>query len=310
MPLEQIKNKDEIVCFLIINYIPFLPSISIGSCLVATDCPIVVGFINEDDIRDIPISPRISRVNLRQVPRCRQILTQIDSGFYRHFGSQDFFNLVQLKWHLFAELFSLNFQRIIYSDIDTIWMQDAVILTRLENTQSLLQIQDVTIDVRTPRLCMGFISMVNNPVIIQMIEDCALENEQRLLAGEQVGDDDIITDYYKNHGYPTWIKPLPQLAFPTGNMLTQYISKPAFRPVEPPRPILFHANYIIGQKNKAIILERIRYRLKVPTTDRPSKSTQLSLRINFFIVRICFWYHRFVRVFGRVLISQSRKKLK
>ena len=309
MSFEQIADRDEIVCFLIVNYIPFLPSLSIGSCLSVTDCSIVVAYINEEDIRDLPTSPRITRLNLKQIPRCSDILLKVDSGAYKQFGSPEFFNLVQLKWHLFAELLNANFQRIIYSDIDTVWLQDAVTLTRLKSTSSLLQIQDVTIDIRTPKLCMGFVSMINNQKIVEMIEDCANENDRRLLSGELIGDDDIITDYFNHNGNPTWIQPLPQLAFPTGNMLTQYLAKSSFRPVKPPRPILFHANYIIGQKNKAIVLEKIYRRMKVQMIDELSVYSRFTLRIEFLFYCLRFWYFRFGRVFRKVSNSLLQKRV-
>ena len=308
MPLEQIASKDEIVCFLIVNYIPLLPLLSIGSCLSATDTPIVVGYINEDDLRDLPASPRITRLDLNQVARCRKVLSGVHSGAYKHFGSQDFFNLVQLKWHLFAELLESKFQRIIYSDIDTIWIQDAVTLTRMGMVNSLIQIQDVSVDVRNPKLCMGFISIVNDPKTVKLIEDCAVDNELRLLSGEQIGDDDIITDYFRNQGFPTWIRPLPQLSFPTGNMLTQYIAKSSFRPVEPPRPILFHANYIIGQKNKAIVLERVSRRMKMQITDEIPISSLLSLKLSFFLYWTKFWYMRLGRALHQILFAALGKK--
>ena len=310
MPLEQVLNRNEIVCFLIVNYIPYLPSISVGSCLTATDCPIVIGYLNEDDLRDIPASPRITRLDLREIASCRTILGQIDSGVYRHFGTQDFFNLVQLKWYLFLELMCAGFQRVIYSDIDTVWVQDAVAMTNVKNADFFVQIQDVTVDMRNPRLCMGFISIVNNPTTFKMIEICAQENERRLLTGEQIGDDDIISDYYRDQGYPNWIQTLPQLAFPTGNMLTQYISKPAFRPVEPPKPIIFHANYIIGQKNKAIVLERFSNRLNLRTAFELSLGEKLILNFSFFMVRLKFWANRFKRVLNRTFFKRSSLKAK
>ena len=151
--------------------------------------------------------------------------------------------------------------------------------------------------------------MINSPTIIQMIEVCASENEQRLLSGDQIGDDDIISDYFSDRGYPSWIQPLPQLAFPTGNMLTQYISKPAFRPVEPPKPILFHANYIIGQKNKATILEMVRRHMRVRSEiDIPIRGV-LTLRMNFYVVRFKFWLNRPLRLSIRYLVPRQFKKV-
>jgi len=280
------QNKDAAVCFLIVNYIKFLPSLSIGSCLAATKSPIVIGYVNEDDLRDLPTSSRIKRIDLRNLPRCQHIFANFQTGAYREFGTNDFFYLVQLKWHLIAELMSLGYQRIIYSDIDTIWLQDAVELTSLIGEHSLLQIQDGTLDITTPRLCMGFASMVNCPEIIQMLEDCALENMHQLRTGDQVGDDDIISEYFLNQGYPSWIRLLPQLAFPTGNMLTQYLAKSAYRDIKPPRPVVFHANYMIGQNNKAIVLERARKLLKVPTQIRLRNHEKLLLSFNYFIVQL------------------------
>jgi hypothetical protein len=256
MDRREDNNKDTIICFLVVNYIPFLPTLSIGSCLAATDCSIVVGYIHEDDLRELPISPRITRLNLQNVPGCEQILTAVHSGDYKKFGTQDFFNLVQLKWYL----------------------------------------------------CMGFVSMLNSPTIIQMIDECARENQRRLLVGEKIGDDDIITEFYSNHSCPTWIKPLPQLAFPTGNMVTQYLARSSFRPVEPPKPILFHANYVIGQKKKAILLFRLVRHWKLPIETDIYYRGRLLLWIGFYTVRVRFWCDRAVRISARYLSTGTFRK--
>ena len=308
MDRREDNNKDTIICFLVVNYIPFLPTLSIGSCLAATDCSIVVGYIHEDDLRELPISQRITRLNLQNVPGCGQILTSVHSGDYKKFGTQDFFNLVQLKWYLFAELMSQGFQRVIYSDIDTLWVQDAVKMTQLEEKNLLLQIQDATLELDAPMLCMGFVSMLNSPTIIQMIDECARENQRRLLAGEKIGDDDIITEFYSNHSCPTWIKPLPQLAFPTGNMVTQYLARSSFRPIEPPKPILFHANYVIGQKKKAILLFRLVRHWKLPIETDIYYRGRLLLWIGFYMVRVKFWYDRAVRISARYLSTGTFRK--
>ena len=68
MNLEEVKNLDEFICFLIVNNIPKIHSLAVGSSLLVTECSDVIGYANEADLRDIPTFGGIVRFDLRKLP--------------------------------------------------------------------------------------------------------------------------------------------------------------------------------------------------------------------------------------------------
>lgn len=216
---------------------------------------IVVGYIDDEDIEGLPTGQRILYL---RIPT-----KNIDFNFsgtkdYLPFDRQMFFVLVAYKWELFRLLFECGVSQVIYSDLDVIWFADLSEFLAHAHRQipgAKVFVQSATVDPSRPQLCMGLISMLNSPEVIKMISDCFGEHYSKAISGEKIGDDDVITDYYSRMHYPSWIRELPQSTFPVGMLVNLLHRTSGFPGLVSVRPLMFHANFVVGLKNKLLLLK-------------------------------------------------------
>jgi Nucleotide-diphospho-sugar transferase len=247
--------EEPIVCFLLINEIKELPYLSIESCLKNTKSLIYIGYNSENSLRGLPKSERIKFIKL--IPD-----NITENNTYVDFQSLDFFEIVTLKWDLFDRLFHLGYEHIIYSDLDVIWYRDCVeemkILHSVHKDVKVF-IQDATLDPKQPRLCMGFVSFIKSPQVSSLIANCKKNHKLEVSRLQRYGDDEAVTDFYIKEKFPLWIGKLPQIAFPVGIFLNSFSNKPQIPGLKPffaqpnlSAPYIFHANYLIGERNKLL----------------------------------------------------------
>jgi hypothetical protein len=246
-----------VVTYLLINHINDMPEISINSCLKFSSAPIVIGYLNESDLLGVPNDPRIYFLKLND---------SIESGGsrnYTDFESLDFFMLVTYKWILFKRLFEDGIDHLIYSDLDVIWYADVadIMAQAHRNLKEVkLFIQSITALPGKPSLCMGIVSMTKSREIENLIQNCHQRHVGEVHRGHRYGDDDAITEFNEAMNYPVWIRELPQSTFPVGMFINNYSKSSLFPGLFATKPFLFHANYVIGERNK-IALMRLANRL-------------------------------------------------
>ena len=248
------RDLNSVVCFLAINKMPEISEISIRSVLKNSDCQIIVGYLRESDVKDLPQNNRIKYLNLDTSEEIN--LNTNDSG-YRDFSQDEFFKLVQYKWVLFKEIMKMQYTNIIYSDLDVVWVSDACDLVKSTfDTRSDLHVlvQSFSGSPAHPRLCMGFFAFRNSIVSYNLIETAQKMHKEMLSISPRIGDDDVITKLYSELEYPHWLCELPQSTFPVGNMLTLYSQRPRFPGLRAPTPAIFHANFVVGITNKRILM--------------------------------------------------------
>jgi hypothetical protein len=229
-----------------------MPRLSIQSCLDNSKSEILIGYLNDLDLVNIPESPRISFLRLDNLN------SNIPQGNYQAFDTLAFFELVTFKWLIFRKLFQDGVQHIIYSDLDVIWFGDVtqtLVETHKEFTECKVLIQSTTSNPSQPNLCMGLVSIINSPETRNLIDHCYKEHVKEVQAGNKIGDDDVITAFYASQGYPSWIRELPQLTFPVGMLLNAYTRNSIFPGLRSVKPYIFHANYVVGEKNKILLLK-------------------------------------------------------
>ncbi len=263
MDIVSPSQQKPIVCFLIINPIPKLSDLALLSVLRSTDVPIAIGYVNEADLPDLANDSRVLRVKLEH--KHHQVSSSgISDGIYQDFSQENFYQLVQLKWALFAELLSMGYTTVFYSDVDVVWLQDPIgdILKAFAQMPDVHWfIQSFTSSVNEPKLCMGFVAFRNSAIVNSFIKDCASFHARGLGLNPKLGDDDVVTSMYKELNFPSWIKELPQAAFPVGSMVNLYSKKNLFPGLNGPSPYIFHANYVVGISNKILLLEKFLYQL-------------------------------------------------
>ena len=243
------------ICFLVVNKIFELPKVAISSALESSSLDIYIGYTNIADIEELLFSERIHPVDLSKSAN-PMLLTSV----YQDFAQAAFYEIVQLKWELFRELLP-KFDYLVYSDVDVIWFRDAAGYVGSAfgaNPEIDFLAQSFTEQVGKELLCMGFVGMRNTPRNQEFIESCKSYHTEEFGSNNYLGDDEVLTERYQQVGRPNWIRELPQMFFPVGIMLNLYATRPRFPGLNAPKPYIFHLNYVVGLRNKRIMLRAIK----------------------------------------------------
>ena len=244
------------ICALLVNRIPVMPNIALGSILAATDQPVHLGFVNLSDVEEFRNHPRVILVDLSED------YVKLDLGRnetnYTGWADDDFFRIVQLKWSLLKRVLGMGFDFVIYSDLDVIWQLDAFReVSRCFSARPgvSIQIQSFTRSPDEPKLCMGFVVFRNDVNSRNFIDESAKRHTRELQNNSRVGDDDIATLLYMEREFPTWIYELPQTTFPVGVSLNLFRGKPVFPGLIAQEPFIYHANFVVGLSNKILLMK-------------------------------------------------------
>lgn len=270
--------KKSAVGFLVINRNLDLPKLSIQSALDCTAAEIFIGYTNENDIKDLPKSERISYLILDP----KIVHLESHGQPYSDFANVDFYKIVQLKWQLLEKLMSLNFNYIFYSDFDVTWINNPIkdLESAFESNAGLhMLIQSFTSNPSTVRLCMGFVAFRKSSIASEFIVRARVSHAEKYKTNPFIGDDDVVTQLFNELGQPPWIRELPQSTFPVGSLLNLYSEKNVFPGLSAPKPYIFHSNYVVGLNNKRILTSIISRRFKI---------VPYSLKYTFFDLQIFF----------------------
>ena len=266
-----------------------LPLIAITSAFERTKAEILIGYLNESDLPALPVNIRVQLIKLENT---KELGLDNSSGSYSDFSEDDFYRIVQLKWQLLQRVLELDFDFVIYSDTDIYWNIDPIDeLSSVFNLRAevSVQIQSFTDLLSHPKLCMGFVAFRNSEVTNEFLAECKQRHLSHSMSSGRIGDDDIVTQYYLENNFPQFIQELPQTTFPVGRMLNLYNVKSKYPGLPSPEPFIFHANYVVGLRNKIILMKIfIRYHSKYDQS--------LPLGVNHFaalqVQRLRFWFHQ------------------
>ncbi len=282
VPSSTIRN-DSVVCFLIVNKIETVPEISIMSALKNSDAEIIIGYINESDIPATLKSNRIKFIKIETPKRIEETLLSSNQN-YIDFSQDQFFQIVQLKWILINELLKLNYRYIVYSDIDVVWINNPLPSLELffeDNPSVNIQIQSLTVTPNKIHLCMGFVAFRNCQEVKGFISTCKQLHFEMLVSNPKTGDDDVVTKLYLNKDFSCFIRELPQSTFPVGSMLNLYSKRNLFPGLSSSEPYIFHANYVVGMKEKLKVLQTLsktKFEKKVQVPSSFLSSMNITLR--------------------------------
>jgi hypothetical protein len=241
-----------VVALLIVNDLGILPNIVIKSILRATSSPVIVGYVNEFDVKNLPKDQRIQLINLND--SFLDLDLKIRDRKYESWDDDSFFSLVQLKWHLLKTVLrKFPNRHLIYSDIDVLWIKDATSFVNdcLSTFKKVdFMIQNYTTNPMQPRLCMGFLALRNSPSSLEVIDKCSLLHRDMLATNPRTGDDDVITAYFNSSDEPEKFLHLPQSTFPVGNLANLYSRRMLYPGLIPEAPFIFHANHVVGIQRK------------------------------------------------------------
>ena len=304
------KSSDALQCngvvaLLVINEIVEIPRLAITSILESSSNSVVVGYVNQRDIKDLPKSNRIEYLDLGPILDFASFSNS--STKYKAFSNMDFYKIVECKWTLIEVLLERDLDWLIYNDLDCFWIRDsteAIVSYFASNPNSWMQIQNFTDRPDVPLLCMGYVAFRNSEKAKDFVRRAKARHALELRGEPLTGDDDVVTMLYKEEGLWNEVSLLPQSTFPVGNMLNLYHVRESFPGVKSPSPYIFHTNYVIGLENKRLMI-RIFYRIsKIHSGWEVSLSPRwyllyalkkARLKINYFRVKIKFLINRFSR---------------
>lgn len=243
------------VCFLLINRMEALPEISVSSAYARTGADVFLGYLNEADLPDLKNDIRVSLLPLERESDDYLIAT---GGKYSDFSEDSFYRIVQYKWKLLQNVLNLGYDYVIYSDTDVYWNLDPIdeLLATFELRPEVhIQLQSFTDFPSQPKLCMGFVALRNSVQTHEFIRECQSLHATHSKEFGRIGDDDIVTQLYIERNFPSLISELPQTTFPVGRMLKLYSNKSIFPGLPSPVPFIYHANYVVGLRNKLILMK-------------------------------------------------------
>ena len=248
----DVVNEDNstLLCFLLVGKMERLARYSLESVLGQYSGAIAIGYINESDTEWVPKQSNIRFIKIEQA-------VTLNISEYMNFSSPNFYKIVINKWDLLLLASNLGFKYVVYCDLDVIWLNNPI--PGLENmfaeySSVHLLIQSFTRDSQLPCLCMGFLAMRVNDQTKQALSQCKASHENSHNSGDLIGDDEIISNYFRSEGYPSWIRELPQSTFPTGNLYPLFLRHFRFPFMESINPYIFHLNFVVGMRNKEILL--------------------------------------------------------
>jgi hypothetical protein len=243
------------ICFLVVNQMKELPKIAITSAYDRTGAQVFVGFLDKSDLPNLRKDVKVNLLLLEN-----QIGDTSDNleREYRDFSEDSFYQIVQLKWQLLQRVLEMGYDYLIYSDTDVYWNQDPcleILNLFAKRNKVHIQIQSFTDQPSQPKLCMGFVALRNSQITKDFLSECRANHTRHSQQIGRIGDDDVVTQYFEQKNFPEFILELPQTTFPVGRMLKIYSKKSKFPGLSSPEPYIFHANYVIGLRNKIILMK-------------------------------------------------------
>lgn len=266
------------ICFLVINKIEELPRVAIKSALKNSSLPVLVGYIAENDIkslRDLPV----------EFVKIKEVEAPLQSGNYSAFDESDFYRIVMNKWELLLQILP-QYDFLIYSDIDVLWIEDAAseINSIFQiNTEIDLVMQSFGSKEASPSLCMGFIGIRNAERSVNFINICKAKHKELIATNPLIGDDDVATMVLRELCYPHWLHRLSPIYFPVGNTLDLFTGRQSYPGIGAPKPFIFHLNYVVGLKNKRLMMRVIS--LHNPSWGIETKMT-ISWRVTLMLKKV------------------------
>lgn len=259
--------RNTLICLLIINKIEEMPGIALKSILNSTSENILIGYLNEADVLELPKSSRVTYVDLLTL---RSISGVNPTSKYVDFSQEDFYKLVQYKWVLLDYAMTLKIDTVIFSDFDVYWHKSPI--AQLNETftsfpEINIQIQTYTSEPAIEKLCMGFVAIRNNPSAKLLLQRMSDLHSNALQLAPFTGDDNIISDAYNSDvDFRNQCRLLPQSTFPTGNLINTFASRNLFPGLIPYEPFIFHANFVVGSKKKVQLLRTFIFQTQFGST--------------------------------------------
>lgn len=257
--LTLLESDSTALVFLLANNMGLLAEVTIRRALENSKCPVFLGYVDEKDLTESCFDSRVTRIQLASSSSSVTSAVNVNRE-YSDFSTNDFFQIVTLKWDLLEWAFSTDVKYLIYSDLDVLWISNPIpkILSAFIQDEDLdVQIQSFSSDPDDRRLCMGFVALRVGDRVMEFTNICRNLHIEALMLNKKYGDDDAVNDFYREAHCPAWIKELPQPTFPVGNLANTFSKRDVFPGLRAPVPYIYHANFVVGLQSKLMLLHVI-----------------------------------------------------
>lgn len=284
------------ICILLVNDVSPMSGIAVRSILAHSNATIYVGYSRKSDLLDLPNDSRLVFINLNEISADFSNMPKIDP--YSDYSTEEFYKIVKFKWVLFRQIFEITeLAFLLYVDLDVLWFSDILDYTEKSfarfKSKDII-IQDASDKLFEPALCMGVFAMRRSHFTFSLIEDCAKLHEERLIENSRIGDDSIITEYFEMRSNSEKFLLFPQKTFPVGNMVSTFKNFSIFPGLQSPKPLLFHANYVVGIRKKVLLMFLIGKQLNEVEMFQFSRLKILFLSFELLLRRSKFFMSRLI----------------
>lgn len=174
---------------------------------------------------------------------------------YFDFGTDKFNNITNQKWSIILSTFEEGYEIVIYTDFDIVFLDSPVNYINKIYEKYALMVQSESVNVVPPSLCSGF--MVFNKSSLLMLKDL------KSISKNFDDNDQVLLNRFLNERpeLKDFIHVLPEALFANGlhwkSLLGSELIDGLNINTDSIKPILFHANYLVGLKNKKSMLEQL-----------------------------------------------------
>lgn len=245
------SDSTTLVCMLCVGDAEPISSLAFRSIRRNYSGSILIGYVNEADVSFAKHDGQVQFVDLSSK-------LYISGGEYRGFQDPVFYQIVKLKWELLLCALDMDYENVIYSDLDVLWLRNAaetIKETFRKFTSVEVLIQSFTRGSELPCLCMGFVAFRAGNRMKEFIELCKSTHIDMAKTNQMLGDDEVISKVFQDMNYPGWIRELPQSTFPTGNLYPLFLKHFKFRKMAGINPYILHLNFVVGIENKILLLK-------------------------------------------------------
>jgi hypothetical protein len=168
---------------------------------------------------------------------------------YSEYRTSDFRMLTLLKWDLLIDSLQCHPETkvIAFSDLDVYWINDpGPIISRLENSKSLMFVQDDASELRPTWCCTGVMFWKNSNDSLVKLNELRQSHLEKISTGILQDDEDTFNQVMRDNPEFMDFERLPQGEFLVG----RHFKKLIFSAQRLGTVYCFHANYLTGLNRK------------------------------------------------------------
>lgn len=174
--------------------------------------------------------------------------------FYSNYGTKEFASITILKWTLIRQILMLHTESrfIVFSDLDVVWrVKPSFGISFFDDKSKHAAFQDDSNQYGT-KYCTGIMLWKNSEFSIDLLTKIENYNLNLINSNQNANDEFALNSWYRQNTDLNYFYTLPRHEYVIGHKIMSLLTNRL--PYNCSHFIAFHANYCLGIKNKAILL--------------------------------------------------------